>query len=205
MKSKKMRGYRFLKGLLKPIFLAYYTPKIIGRENIPEKGPILICANHIHIMDQCMPIVVTKRDIKYMAKKEYFDGNVKWFFKMAGCISVDRSKKDVNATNQALAWLNSGGAIGIFPEGTRNKTKDIMLPFKFGAVSMAQKTGALIVPCGIYGTYKFRSKNLIAIIGKPYKIGKEENLKTANENLQKKVLDLILEGKKRLETKKLSK
>ena len=87
-----------------------------------------------------------------MAKREYFDDKkVAWFFKGTGCISVDRSKKDEHATDLALSVLKDGGAIGLFPEGTRNKTESFLLPFKFGAVSMAKKTDSYLVPFGITG------------------------------------------------------
>ena len=96
-----------------------------------------------------------------MAKKEYFDNKkLAWFFKSAGCIPVDRSKKDNKSVSSALDFLNEGGAIGLFPEGTRNKTKEFLLPFKFGTVSMAAKTNATIIPFGLTGDYKFRSKNI---------------------------------------------
>ncbi len=62
-----------------------------------------------------------------------------WFFKAVGCISVDRSVHDGKAKGEAIETLKNGGAIGLFPEGTRNKTQEFLLPFKFGAVSMAKK------------------------------------------------------------------
>lgn len=58
---------------------------------------------------------------------------------MVHCIPVNRKEKDPTATLKAINVLNNGGAIGIFPEGTRNKTNELLLPFKFGAVSLAQK------------------------------------------------------------------
>jgi len=79
-----------------------------------------------------------------MAKKEYFDSKFSFIFKLAGCIPVNRQIKDTAATEAALSILKKGGAIGIFPEGTRNKTDEFLLPFKFGAVSMASKTNATI-------------------------------------------------------------
>ena len=94
-KNDQKFGYRFLRGILLPVFKFYYNPKMYGAENIPKDGNILICGNHKHIMDQCMPIMGTKRMIHWMAKREYFDDwKVAWFFKLAGCIPVDRSIKD---------------------------------------------------------------------------------------------------------------
>ena len=182
--------YRFSRVFLGAIFKLYYNPKLIGKENIPKFGSIIIACNHKHLYDQCLAIISTKRGIHYMAKKEYFDNKkVAWFFKGAGCIPVDRSKKDKNSVELALQVLNDGGAIGIFPEGTRNKTKEFLLPFKFGAVSMAQKTDSYIVPCGLTGDYKFRSKNLTIRFGKPFKV--EKDLEKANNKLYKEVEKLM--------------
>lgn len=270
-KKDKMYGFRFLKAILGSIFKLYYNPKFIGAENIPEDGSILIVGNHIHIMDQCLPILMTKRPVHYMAKREYFDNKkVAWFFKLAGCIPVDRSVKDTNATNKALEVLNEKHALGLFPEGTRNGLKDekikelyeickenyddfdcfreiakkqktsqvlyleeliekkiidtkdlinniervndyllelvsskkikkgdyddhMLLPFKFGAVSMAKKTDSYLVPFGISGEYKFRSKNLVVKIGKPFKVG--EDLEESNDKLRKEVYKLMISGK----------
>ena len=183
--------YRICKIILGPIFKLYYNPKIIGKENIPKEGSMIIAGNHKHLMDQCLTILATKRFITYMAKKEYFDNKkVAWFFKGNGCIPVDRTKKDDSAVNRALDVLKSGNAIGIFPEGTRNRTKDLLLPFKFGAVSMAKKTDSYIVPFGITGDYKFRSKNLTIRIGKPFKINDME-LEEANNKLYNEVKKLL--------------
>ena len=190
--SKKLNewGYKVFKPILSPIFKLYYNPRIENKEYLQQDGPIVVVGNHKHIMDQCLVIIATKRIIHYMAKKEYFDGKMAWFFKATGCISVDRSIHDSNAKNKALEVLESGGAIGLFPEGTRNKTKAKLLPFKYGAVSMAKKTNATIIPFGIVGDYKFRSKNLKIKFGKPFKVG-EMSLEEANAKLEKIVLELI--------------
>lgn len=195
MKSKdKMYAYRILKPILGPIFKLYYNPTIIGKENIPKDGPILIVGNHKHLFDQCLAIVATKRPIHYMAKKEYFDGKFAWFFKLVGCIPVDRNRKDEDAKSKALEVLNSGYALGLFPEGTRNKTEKFLLPFKYGAVSMAEKTNAYLVPFGITGDYTFRSKNLTIRFGEPFKVSSD--LETANKKLEKEVSRLMRENLK---------
>ncbi len=132
-----------------------------------------------------------------MAKREYFDDKkVAWFFKLAGCISVDRSIHDSVAKEKAMEVLNNGWALGLFPEGTRNKTDAFLLPFKFGAVSMAKKSDAYLVPFGISGDYKFRSKNLTCIIGKPFKVG-DMDLEEANKKLAKEIGDLMKQGAKK--------
>lgn len=191
MNSKVPFLYHFAKFILKPIFKLYYNPKIIGKSNIPKDGAILIAGNHKHLYDQCLMIISTKRPIHYMAKKEYFDKkSVAWFFKGVGCISVDRKNKDELAKSLAKEVLNDSGAIGIFPEGTRNKTKEFLLPFKYGCVSLAKKTDAYIVPFGITGDYKFRSKNLTMRIGKPFKVT-DMDLEDANKLLFEKVEQLM--------------
>ena len=195
MASKKRKGETALKifsPLMRLIFRLYYNPKIVNKEAIPKEGPVLLVCNHKHVFDQCFVIMATKRPIRYMAKKDYFDGNKAWFFKLAGCIPVDRSIKDEAAKEAALEVLELDGAVGLFPEGTRNKTNDLLLlPFKFGTVSMAQKTGATIVPCALTGDYCFRSKNLTLSVGKPFKVAKNMDLADANDKLFKEMERLM--------------
>ena len=196
-KRKNETAFKIFSPILRFIFKVYYTPKIINKELIPKEGPILVVCNHKHVFDQCFAIIATKRPLRYMAKKEYFDGKFAWFFKLAGCIPVDRTIHDDAAKAAALEVLNLDGAVGLFPEGTRNKTNDkFLLDFKFGTVSMAQKTGAMIVPCGLTGDYKFWSKNLMFRVGKPFKVDKDMDLAKANEKLYKEMEKLMKQNLK---------
>ncbi len=186
-------GYKLLTPIMRPLFKFYYSPKIIGAEKIPKDSAIIIAGNHKHVYDQCLTIMATKRVIHYMAKKEYFDGMLAPLFKIVGCIPVDRSRKDMSSAKSALRVLKSGSAIGIFPEGTRNKTDAFLLPFKTGTVSMAKKTDAYIVPFGLTGDYKFRSKNLTVRYGEPFKVG-DMSVEEANRKLKSEVEKLMLEN-----------
>lgn len=267
-KKDKMIAYDIFKAILSPIYKIWYNPIIIGKENIPEEGRFILAGNHVNIMDQCNVIIATKRHLHYMAKKEYFDNKmVAWFFKISGCIPVDRSKKDESATSSAMDVLNKDEALGIFPEGTRNGVKEeyakklykkyidkesisfksfykkikknktsqvnyleklledkkiskkelqknlinvddylkelitnkkistedyynnILLPLKFGAVSLAKKTKSKIVPYAITGEYKLRSKNLKIIIGKPIK--PKDDLEKFNKELENSIKELL--------------
>lgn len=206
MRRKRYKGelgYLLLTPLMRVLFRLYYNPTILNREVIPKTGPVLLVGNHKHVYDQCLTIMATRRVIHYMAKKEYFDGKLAWFFKMVGCIPVNRSIKDKEATSLAIDILNHDGAIGLFPEGTRNKTTNqFLLPFKFGTVSMAKKTNALIVPFGLTGDYKFRSKNLCIRYGEPFYVG-SMSLEEANEKLYREVEGLMMKNLEDEKTVKL--
>ena len=183
--------------ILGPIFMWLYNPKVINKEVLDTiDGPTLIVGNHKHLYDQCMTIVLCKKFVKYMAKKEYFDDwKTRWFFKGVGCISVNRQVKNSGAKEEAIEHLKKGGIIGLFPEGTRNKTDKFLLDFKFGTVSMAQKTDATIIPFGITGDYKIGSKNLTIRYGKPFKVN-NMSLEEANELLFNTVKQLMEENLK---------
>ena len=71
MKEEHKIGYTILKNILKIPYILWYNPKIIGKENIPKKGAIIICANHKHMMDQCAILISTNTMVHYLAKKEY--------------------------------------------------------------------------------------------------------------------------------------
>ena len=193
--EEREAGYRFLTALMRPLFKLWYNPKIIGAEKIPAEGSIVIAGNHKHVYDQCLTIIATKRVIHYMAKKEYFDGMLAPLFRAAGCIPVDRSRRDFSSAMSAMKVLKKNGAIGIFPEGTRNKTDEFLLRFKTGTVSMAKKTGAYIVPFGLTGDYKFRSKNLCVRYGEPFKVD-DMTVEEANRKLYEEVGKLMRENLK---------
>ena len=190
MKDKNTFGYKILRFIIKPFFVLFYRVRIVSKEVIPKDAPVIFCGNHLNIKDQLPVIASTNRMIHWMSKKEYFDGKFSWFFKLVGCISVDRENHGGDSLDKALDYLRVGSAIGIFPEGTRNKTDAELLPFKIGTVYLAQKSGATIVPFAVTGDFKFRSKNTMVRFGAPFKINKDDNLDEMNVILREKVLEL---------------
>lgn len=191
--AKSSLGFKFATVILKPFFYLWYNPRLIGKGNIPENGSVVIACNHKHIMDQCMVIIGTRRPINYMAKAEYFQGKLAFFFRMTGCICVNRNGNDEEAKKTAINILNDGGALGIFPEGTRNRTDELLMDFKYGAASLACKTSAMVVPVAVTGEYKFRSKSLTSRIGTPFSsVGM--SVDEVNRELQNRVAQLIREN-----------
>lgn len=192
MKKNKMLGFRFFKGLLGIFFLIFFRPKIVGREKIPKDGGVILAGNHRHIFDPCMPILSTKRPVHYMAKKELFNSPIGWFFKVVGCIPVDRGHDNTDSKEAALEVLREGEVLGIFPEGTRNKALNGLLPFKYGAVSMSNKSGALIVPFAITGKYRLFNNKLTVRFGKGFVAS--DDLERANKRLVSEIEELIAEN-----------
>ena len=159
------RGFKVITAFIKPGFRLRFSPTIIGAENIPKDGAVVIAGNHKNISDQFLVFLATKRVVNYMAKREYFDGALAPLFRWAGCIPVNRDGFDAAAVRSAIKILKKGGAVGIFPEGTRSKTGH-MLPLLGGASLLALKSGCDVVPVYIEGNYKpFRRMKVH--VGKP--------------------------------------
>lgn len=182
--------YPVLRPLVTLLFKLLYRPKIVNKEFIPKTGSIILAGNHKHAFDPIFIGVCTKRTIHFLAKKELYKGINFLFFDLVGTLPVDRNHKNGKTIGAAEKTLNNGGAIGIFPEGTRNRTKEVLLPFKKGAVHFAMDTDSLIVPFCITGEYKLFRKGLTITIGKPYKT-KENDVDKENDKLRRKILNLI--------------
>ena len=89
----------------------------------------------------------------FMAKDELFRGAAGGFFRALGTIPVNRRIRDASALSEAQKVLEAGGIIGIFPEGSFNRTKETVMPFKPGAARMAARSHAALVPFAIKGKY----------------------------------------------------
>ena len=187
-KYNDARLYKILRPLITVLFKTLYRPKIVGSENIPKRGRIILAGNHTHNLDCAMLISSTKRNIHFLAKVELFKGFKKILFSNMGLIPVNRKIKDHNVLVHAYNYLKNEKVIGIFPEGTHGKGK--ILPFKIGAVKMAYETQCDIIPFSITGKYKIFSKDLKIEFGKPIKV-KSNNLDKENEKLRNIVVKMV--------------
>ena len=152
MKSKEPFSYRTTRLTIGTFLRMMFRPRYLGRHKIPVDGPLIIAANHLSHIDPAFIMTAVKRPISYMSKKEHFEGAVRrLIFKRVGVISVDRKEGGTEALEGALTVLKKGGAIGIFPEGTRSRDGQLGKG-KTGMARLAAATSAAVVPVAIRQT-----------------------------------------------------
>lgn len=160
-----MSLYGFARGILLVIFKLLYRVEVCGIENIPAEGKIIICSNHVSMLDPITVAISVPRRIYFMAKKELFE---KRFFgsllKKLGAFPVDRDGSDLAAIRNSLKILKCEDALGIFPEGTRIKKQDVDNA-KPGIAMISIKGKSPIIPIYVDTQYKLFSK-IRVIIGK---------------------------------------
>ncbi len=188
--------YRITRPLIKVFMKIFFRPTYIGIEFLPTDNNFILAGNHTSYLDPLLLISSTDKTIHFLAKDSLLRSIKGILFKNMGIIPVNRKIHDKNALKTAEAELLNKKVIGIFPEGTINKTEDITIPFKIGAVKMAQDTDTLLVPFTITGKYKIFRKSVVIEFYKPYKIN--DNLTSENTKLREFISD-------ELERKKVSK
>lgn len=194
LKKHKTSLYRFVRFLFTPLFRFLFRPEIVGKEHIPAKGRAVIAGNHKHALDPILVDISTRRIVHTLAKKELHDGMFGFLFRAVGTIPVDlHSKENKAALAAAVAVLRDDHVINVSPEAKRNYTDELLLPFKYGAVSMAQKTNSPLVPYAITGDYKLFSNNLKVVFGAPFYVG-DRDLSDANSELYQRVMALLLQN-----------
>lgn len=163
---KVNRFYRAVRAIAWFLCRIIFPTKVIGAENVPAEGPVLICSNHVSMVDPVLIATSFKRQITFMAKKELFGTKfTNWFFTNLGMVPVDRGASDIAAMRVCIETLNENRMLGIFPQGHRYK-QDENREIQSGAAMMALRSKAVVVPVHVSAPLKaFRSNTLR--FGKP--------------------------------------
>jgi 1-acyl-sn-glycerol-3-phosphate acyltransferase len=124
-----------------------------GREHIPEKGPFIVTANHLSLIDPVLVSAAVGRLVRFLALDELF-GQHEMLDRMMlyfGAIPLSRVRAPLGAMQKALEVLDRNDALGIFPEGARAEHWGAR-SIKRGAAWLSIATGAPILPCSVIGT-----------------------------------------------------
>ena len=190
--------YAFIRFLCRAVFKAVGKPEIFGRENIPERGPFVLAANHQSLLDPPLLIACVPRRITFLAAAYLFKiPLVGLFIRAGGAIPVDGSQGSIGikTVKHALSQLSGGGVIGMFPEGGLSPDGSLK-PFRSGWAYFALKTGSPVLPVAISGSrdllpagkYIPRRGRISVYVGEPLPI--ERKSRVRREELEE--LDRVL-------------
>jgi 1-acyl-sn-glycerol-3-phosphate acyltransferase len=151
--------YRTLELTLAPALRAVYRPEIVGQEHVPATGAVIIAANHVSFADEIFTPLAARRQVLYFAKAEYFTAPglrgraMAAFFRACGHVPVERAdtRSAAGVIDIGVELLHGGGALGIYPEGTRSPDGNLY-KFRTGVARVALRSGAPVVPVGLVGT-----------------------------------------------------
>ena len=172
MKAKFIRFTKFItRVLLKNIF---YRVNIVGIENIPREGPIIIAGNHSSLLDGPLLVSMKERNLYAFVKEEVFEYSkvVSFVLKLLDSIPVTTNSNDISGIRKALRVLKEGKSVLIFPQGTRTFEGSSVLAHE-GCITIASISKVNIIP--VYITEKPRIfSNIDIIIGEQISIKREK-------------------------------
>ncbi|MFN8175475.1 MAG: 1-acyl-sn-glycerol-3-phosphate acyltransferase [Solirubrobacteraceae bacterium] len=148
--------YWLVRAVLQPAFHLYFRLSRIGREHIPQEGPVILAANHRSFLDPFVIGTCLRRPVYYVAKQELFRQRLTgWILGSLGAFPVARGAGDAEMLTSAKAILARGDCVVIFPEGTRVRPGPLRAARR-GVGRLALETGAPVVPVAVIGSEGIR-------------------------------------------------
>lgn len=192
--------YRIFRRMFYILFRLFYRWEVVGLENIPPKGPVILCSNHISLMDP--PLVGSAffhRQVYFMAKEELFHIPViSFLLRKFGAFPVKRELSDRRAIRTALQVLKDEQILGIFPEGTRSRTGKLGKG-NSGVALFALRSDALVIPVAVIGPYRLFGR-LKVVYGSPVDLSQfKEDKESGGELFQKATEKIMSEIQKLLD------
>jgi len=181
--------YAFAKAILRPFFFLAYNYRVTGRENMPENGAYIVCANHISALDPILIALALPNKMHFMAKAELFRNKLlAALLSWLGAFPIKRGEADIKSIKTSLKLLNEGKVLGLFPEGTRNKSDELMT--EPGIAMLAIKAKVKVLPVAIISSYRFFRKSKIKI-GKPIDLSEYYDMKLGSDEYTKISLGIM--------------
>lgn len=147
------------RAVVAPLARLLWRPQVVGRKNVPKRGPVILASNHLSFIDSPTITLLAPRKVSFLAKQEYFTGTgfrgavSRAFFSGIGAIGVERGAGAAaqQALDLGLARLEAGEAFAIYPEGTRS-LDGRLYKGRTGVAWLALTSGAPVVPVALTGT-----------------------------------------------------
>lgn len=152
-KPSSLRVYGFVTGAIRRVLFPYLSVEVRGAtENLKATGPLILAPVHRSNLDSMLVGTASSRRCRALAKHTMW-GNRPWAWLISalGAFPVERGTADREALRAARMLLDSGEAMFVFPEGTRQEGRAIGEIYD-GVAYLAAKTGARALPIGIAGT-----------------------------------------------------
>ena len=151
--------FRMLQVVVPPLARAVWRPTVIGLDNVPRSGGVLLASNHLSFFDSVVIPVCAPRNVAFLTKQDYFQGTgikgalQRGWFEGLGMLPIDRDdpRAAITSLETALEVLNRGEAFGIYPEGTRSRDGRLYRG-RTGVAHLALTAGVPVVPVGLKGT-----------------------------------------------------
>ncbi len=169
-KGKHINSFlNFLRILIIPIYWLIKPFRFYGKKKIPAGACVYVC-NHFTMLDAAYVAATTWEQIHFIAKKEIEETfGLGFLARKAKAIFATRDGNDIRTLLDCFKCLKNGEKIAVFPEGTRNKENEELLPFRHGAAAMAIKAKAPVLPMVIYNRPKmFRCTHIL--VGDPIEL-----------------------------------
>ena len=149
------RTWMAFKRTFGPPFRLAFRIRAYGTEHMPPAGPVVLATNHMSAWDPILYGAVLDRPIRWMAKAEVFEASpvLEGFLKHGGVFSVRRGEGDLAAVRTARDVLREGSLLGMFVEGTRQRTEEVG-DVKPGTMMIALAEGAPVIPAVVQGTHR---------------------------------------------------
>src|SRR5262245_41603844 len=146
--------YRIPWSLLHVIFGVYFRWRVYNPERVPSSGPLILASNHASFLDPPLVGTAVDREINYLARESLFRFPViGWLLRQWQSVPVNREGGGAKGLKAILDRLLAGGAIILFPEGTRTHDGKLQ-PARSGIGLTVIKSSAPVVPVRVFGTYE---------------------------------------------------
>jgi len=187
--------YYFARFICRVILVLLKRLEVRGVSNLPAKGGLVLVSNHISYWDPVVIGCAINRRVNFMAKSELFAiPLLSQVIRAVGTFPVRRNQSDRAAIRKAIRLLEEGHIVGVFPEGTRSQTGELLKPH-LGAAMLALKAGVPFLPVAVNGTKGVLGKVVINI-GEPlfYKTDTKTSradLENASDRVMARIAELL--------------